>query len=88
MERRVLSNLSRAMIGALVGKQQCNLIALERSLQASIAVDYRLETLTIWALPRDIELAVKQIEDMCETHRSAHLALHSADLALMYFLAS
>lgn len=69
MEQRVLKNLSRAMIGALVGKQQCKLIALERELRASIAVDNRLELMTVWALPRDIDQAVHKIEEMCEAHR-------------------
>lgn len=72
MEQRVLNSLSRAMISAIVGKQQCKLIALERELRASIAVDYRQETMTIWPLPRDIETAVQQIDDMCSAHRSVH----------------
>lgn len=70
MEQRVLPNLSRAMISVLVGKQASNLINLERQLQASISIDYRFETLTVWALPRDMEAAVHQIEAMCEAHRS------------------
>ncbi len=69
MTKHVMPNLSQPLITSLVGKQQCNIGSLEAKLQASVAVDWRQDALIVWALPKDIEAAKEQLNDMCQGHK-------------------
>ena len=64
-----ISDLSRAMIAALVGKQCCKLLALQRATQASLDVDFSREVVTIYALRANLEQAVQHIQGVVNAYK-------------------
>lgn len=57
------------MIAVLVGKQCCQLSAVEREIQASLEVDLGQEVITVWALRANLDKAVQHLQGMVDEYK-------------------